>query len=281
MAQRDGQLAHDAWRLAQPQHHGHDGHRDHAVDHGAPDQRFDGVDLQHAQNRAKACGGNDQPVKTACFMKAVREAGLPAQHLAHRIGGRARQHWYGQQPCADDAQRKHRKSQVACDGAQCFGGLCGGLNFGNAIQIQRDGGGHHNAQRHAVGQQHAHSRVQPDAGQMLLHIGGEFAQRSGVGAQALVFHFLRGLPEEKIGADGGAQHGHHHGGIVAQRSVGRHEAPGLQGLHRHLLEGHMHHHHHGEIGEQRQRQPFEQPHRAFIREKHLSQQAHCAKQQAE
>ena len=77
-------------------------------------------------------------------------------------------------------------------------------------------------------------------------------QRFVAEGRALVFDFLRGLPEKQIGADGGAEHRHHHGDIFAfEREVGQQRAA------ERFFERYVHHQHGADIGEQRQRQPFE------------------------
>ena len=42
------------------------------------------------------------------------------------------------------------------------------------------------------------------------------------GSSLLLLHLLLGLPEEQIGADGGAQDGHDHGQVVAVKVNMRH-----------------------------------------------------------
>ena len=76
----------------------------------------------------------------------------------------------------------------------------------------------------------------------------------GLGVVALLdlLHLLLGLPEEEVGADGGAEDRHHHGHVGRRVADLRdHQALG------HLAPGHLHHEGHAHIGEQRQRQPLQ------------------------
>ena len=96
--------------------------------------------------------------------------------------------------------------------------------------------------------------------------GGILDQRAlALGLDLL--HLLRALPEEQVGADGGAEHGHDQGGRVAGELQARRDGgPG------HLQPGRMDREDHGHIGEQGQGQPLQEADIAVVRHEDLQAQ---------
>jgi hypothetical protein len=154
----------------QHQHH-HDRHRDHAVGHRAPDQRAHRVELEDAHRRADAGGGDDDEVEAAGLAKAARQARLPAEQLADRIGRRAGQHRHREQAGADDPHREHGESELARDRSQCLGRLRRRGDVGDAVLVERDRGREHDAKRHEVGKGHADHGVLLDPREVLGDVG--------------------------------------------------------------------------------------------------------------
>ncbi len=78
---------------------------------------------------------------------------------------------------------------------------------------------------------------------------------------------LGALPEEQVGADGGAEHGHDQGdGRPIELQLRPHDpGPGFGPVH-------VDDHHHGHIGEQHQGQPFQHPDVAVVGHQQLQQQ---------
>ena len=87
-----------------------------------------------------------------------------------------------------------------------------------------------------------------------------------------VFHFLSGLPEEQVGADRGAEHGHdHQQGCLVQLKMRPDDTQ------RDFAPVDVQAEHHGDIGEQRKRQPLEPEHIGAIRQEHLQHQTQQTK----
>ncbi len=109
--------------------------------------------------------------------------------------------------------------------------------------------------------------------ELLLGLFRRPFQRLGALALLGVLDLFLGLPEEQIGADGGAEHGDHHGQVVGLELQLRpdhaveHRAP-----------GHMHHQGHGDIGEQGNGQPLQHRDVARVAGEHLQQGRHDAEQ---
>ena len=59
---------------------------------------------------------DDDQVEAARLVEAAREPGLPAEQLAHRVGGRAGEHRHGEQAGADDAEPKTRNANAPATG---------------------------------------------------------------------------------------------------------------------------------------------------------------------
>ena len=120
MTRADGVISHQLWRLTNPHQCGHDGHGNHAIDYGAPDQRLDRIHFKVTHQGADAGGRHDDGVKTARLMKTVREPGLPAIKLTDGVGRRTRQHRDREQTGSDYAQRKNRKCKFTGDRSEGF-----------------------------------------------------------------------------------------------------------------------------------------------------------------
>ncbi len=133
--------------------------------------------------------------------------------------------------------------------------------FGDAVHVQRRRRGEHDAERDAVGEEHADPGVDLDAVQVLGGLLGGLAQRLVPGRGALLLHLLRGLPEEEVGADGGAQHRHERCDVVGAELQLREERG-----HGRLVPRHVHHEHRTHVAQERQRHPLEQ--RGVARERH-------------
>ena len=115
--------------------------------------------------------------------------------------------------------------------------------------------GHDDRQRDQVGERHADDGVGADALEFLLRAVMLFDQRPLRRIDALVFGFLRGLPEEQIGRDRGAEDRDDGGEIVGAPGQARNENAGQRLAPRHLGERER-----GDIGEQAQCQPFQHRH---------------------
>jgi hypothetical protein len=66
----------------------------------------------------------------------LRQARLPAEQLAHRVGRRAGEHRHREQAGADDAHREHGEGELAGDRAQRLGRLRRGLDLRDAVLVQ-------------------------------------------------------------------------------------------------------------------------------------------------
>ena len=134
--------------------------------------------------------------------------------------------------------------------------------------------GHDDGQRHQIGETHAKERVELDALQRARPLLGGGQQVRAEGEEADVLGLFGGLPEEEIGADGGAQHRHDGGEVIlVEDEAGQHQ------IHRQPAPVHVHHHHGGEIGEERQRQPFQHLHIAGVIHEDLQPDAEGAEAQ--
>ena len=153
----------------------HDGQRDHEVERPRPAQR-------------------------------LLEPDAPAARLADGIGRRACQHRHGQQAGADEAQAEQEERRIASDRLQRLGRLLGGLDVGLARRMQRHGRGQDDEEGDEVGDPHADPGVPADAIEFALRLLGASNQRTGLVIGSLVFDLLRALPEEEVGADGGAEY---------------------------------------------------------------------------
>ena len=106
--------------------------------------------------------------------------------------------------------------------------------------------------------------IDPDAQQVPAHL----APCRHLLARGGVFHFLRGLPEEQVGADGGTQYRlHHQQGVMVECDIGEHDTP------RYRAPVHVHHERHRHVRQQRQGQPFEPADVGAVRHEHLQHQA--------
>ena len=112
---------------------------------------------------------------------------------------------------------------------------------------------------------------------MLGRVFGVQAQLARPRPAAVVFHFLGRLPEEQVGADGGAQHGNHHGRVVLGAYVPGEKRPGVQRLENRVAPWNRHVENDGDVGEQGQGQPLEDTHRALVGKENLG----CDTQQPE
>ena len=108
----------------------------------------------------------------------------------------------------------------------------------------------HDEERDEIGRRHADDRVQPDARELPRRLGGRFEKRLGRRVLPLVLDLLRGLPEEQVGADRRAEHGHEHGEIAPRPFDMRHDK-----VERDRPPGHADDKHRGDIGEQGKREP--------------------------
>src|SRR4029079_19531012 len=106
---------------------------------------------------------------------------------------------------AYDSELEEHFRESAGDGTQGFGGLCRRLDIGLARRVQRRSGGEYDRPRDQVGAGHADDGVGADAAKFLLRAILPLDQRPLARIDALVFGLLRGLPEEQIGRDGGAE----------------------------------------------------------------------------
>jgi len=137
--------------------------------------------------------------------------------------------------------------------AERLGRLRRGLDVGDAVRMQGHGGGQHDEERHQVRERHSYVRIDLDAVKVGLGLLGRLAQRLFAVGGALLFHFLRSLPEEQVRADRGAEHGHEREQIIrAQRDI-RDER-----VQAGLEPRHTHHEHRRDVGEERERQPLQE-----------------------
>jgi hypothetical protein len=169
----------------------------------------------------------------------------------------------------DDAHCEHGEGELAGDRAQGLGRLRRGLDLRDAVLVQRHRRRDDDAQGDDVRESHADDRVLLDAGQVLGHVLGVLAQLPGIRPAVAVLDFLRGLPEEQVGADGRAQHGDHHSRVVLRRDVRRQVLPGLQRFGDGALPRHRNGQDHRDVREQGERQPLQDPHAALVRETDL------------
>ena len=121
-------------------------------------------------------------------------------------------------------------------------------------------------ERDRVREDHPDRGVDLDAVELGDAASGELAKRAMRLALVHLLDLLRGLPEEQIGADGGAEHGDHHQEIIGidvrLRPHGRQQRRAPRDLHR---EGGR------DVGEQRQRQEFQDRRIAAIGDEDLQQ----------
>ena len=101
-----------------------------------------------------------------------------------------------------------------------------------------------------------------------------FDQRPLRRIDALVLGFLRGLPEEQIGRDRGAEDGDDGGEIIGAPGQARNEDAGER-----LAPGNLGKGERRDIGEQAERQPFQHRDVAFVIEKYLRRHRRHAEQQ--
>ena len=213
-------------------------------------------------------------VERGGFLRLAREPDRPSPPLADGIRGGAGEHRDRQQSGADDAERKNHFRECAGDRTQRFSRLRRGLDVGLAGRMQRRRGGDDDRQRDQVGERHADDGVGADAMEFLLRAIVLFDQRPLRRIDALVLGFLRGLPEEQIGRDRGAEDGDDGGEIVGAPGQARNEHAGQRLAPRHLGKGER-----GDIGEQAERQPFQHRHVALVIEEDLRHDRGHAEQQ--
>lgn len=119
--------------------------------------------------------------------------------------------------------------------------------------VQHRGGRENDEKADHVGVDHADDGIEVDPLQRAV-CGGGLQQQGLLLGLLLFFHFLRGLPEKHVRADGGAEHGHEGQQIVAVVAPGRYP----QAVQR-LSPRHVHHHGGQRVRQQTEGQQLQQP----------------------
>ena len=132
--------------------------------------------------------------------------------------------------------------------------------------VQRHGGRQNDEPGSEIGVEHAAPGVPANAPQLLRRPRRIAHQRTGVGG-VHVFDLLRGLPEEQVGTDGGAENADHDGGGGGIRCESRPDH-----AQRDLSPRHVNGEEHRRVREQRQRQPLQERHIAMVGHEDLQQQ---------
>ena len=102
--------------VGEQHHHDHDRHGDHAVDHGAPEQRPYGIDRREVEQHAAERRERDDRVELARLEHLVIEAALPLECFGDGIGGGSGEHRHREHAGADDAEAEQQEGGVTGDG---------------------------------------------------------------------------------------------------------------------------------------------------------------------
>ena len=139
---------------------------------------------------------------------------------------------------------------------------------------ERSGSGKDNRQRDQVGECHADDGVGTNAIEFLSRAIVPVDQRLLARIDPLLFGLLRGLPEEQIGRDRGAEDRDDGGEVIRAPGQFRDQHAGQCLAPRNMCKGQC-----GDVGEQAERQPFQHRYVAFVVHEDLRDHRRHAKEQ--
>ncbi len=145
--------------------------------------------------------------------------------------------------------------------------MLGGLDIGYTVLVQCHRRGENDEEGDDVGKSHADHGVDFDAAEIGCRLHGGIADRPGSGVAALLFDFLRRLPEKQIRADGSAENRDDRRDIVGMQRNRWQERLLQHGPPRNPRDKR-----HADIGEQGQGQPLQDAHVALVRDVYLQTQ---------
>ncbi len=240
-----------------PQQQDQHRHGGHAVEHGAPVERADRVHAAGGEADPGHQAGADRAIEHRRVPRGRIEAAAQPPGVDDAIGGAGRVGRHRQQAAADDAQREDQRGGASRDRPQGAGGLPGARDGGLSMRVEHGRAHQHDADRYRAGDQHAGPGVERDAAPLVAR--GRFGARRGL----VLLVFERGLPDEQVGADGGAEHRHRGGRVV----VAEHDARMQQGPPG-LAPVDIDQRHFDRVGQHGQRQPFHHARVARIGQAH-------------
>src|SRR5450759_3984980 len=177
---------------------------DQAVEHRAPDEGGDRVDLEDGDDHPDERGRDDDNVELRRPGELVIEPRSPAERLGHAIGRRTRENGHGQHAGPNEPDGEQERGRVAGKRAQRLGGIGGRGDIGLARHEQRGARGEDDEVGHDLREDHPRHRV--PQGVLELEPRSSLALPEVASPDAdLLLHLLAGLPEEEVWRDGRAQ----------------------------------------------------------------------------
>ena len=233
-----------------------------------PEQRLDRIETDEIDEDPHQRRDGDRRIEGFCVQRSPRQSRRPAQCLAQCVGRRACQHRHREQADPDDADREDRKSEQPGQRAQRLGSLrrCLDIRHSGGVQCCRSGDDDEQADQ--IGIAHPEIGIEANPPDLAWRLLGRIEKRFGVWVDLLVLGFLRGLPEEAVRRDRGAEHGDNRHDIIRAERETRQKR-----IMDNLSPRDPHHERSRHVGEQRQRRPFHEMDIAFVTRERLQQGA--------